>query len=115
MLFNELTHSELALVIMLCDYVCYEDCALRTNGNANGNALDIHDIAELSGLKYNTVRLTMYSLRDKGLIGFHCTGSGDSTTKLITVNPYVFCRGVYVSDWVISFYSKTKWAKINEV
>lgn len=114
MLFKELTHAELSLVVFLCDFICYEDCALRTNGNSQGKLLTIQDIADLSDVKYNTVRKTIYSLRDKQLIGFHQTGSGDNAIKMITVNPYVFCRGINVSDWVIGFYSKTKWALMDK-
>ena len=114
MLFKELSHSELSFVVLLTDYICYEDCALRVNGNAQGSLLGAKDLAELSGLSYDTVRKLLYSLKNKELIGFHETGSGNTATKMITLNPYVFCRGIEVSDWVISFYSKTRWAKLEK-
>lgn len=79
-----------------------------------GKLLDIRDIAEICELNYNTVRKTMYSLKSKEVIGFHETGQGENATKMITVNPFVFCRGINISDWVIGFYSKTYWAKLDK-
>ncbi len=112
MLFKELSYSEIALVVFLSDFICYKDCVLRTNGNSKGNPLTVQDLAKLSGLKYDTIRRTIYSLRDKEILGFHVTGSGETETKMITVNPYIFCRGKKISAWVVDFYSKTKWAKM---
>ncbi len=112
MLNKILTNAEIAAVVFLTDFICYEDCVLRKNGDKRGKALTIKDLADLYGYKYNSFRKTMYALRDKEVIGFHETGSKENETRLITMNPYIFCRGVEVSCWVVDFYSNTQWAKI---
>ena len=112
MLNEKLTNSEIATVVFLTDFICYDDCVLRKNGDIRGNALSIQDLAELYNVKYNTFRKTMYSLRDKEVIGFHSTGDSENGNRWITVNPFIFCRGIEISAWVIDFYSNTEWAKI---
>lgn len=111
MLDKKLTNSELAATVFLSDFICYNDCVLRKNGDKRGSALSIRDLAELRGVKYDSFRRTMYSLRDKEVIGFHDTGD-ENGTHWITVNPFIFCRGVKISVWVIDFYADTEWAKI---
>lgn len=114
MLNQKLTNSEIATVVFLCDFICYDDCVLRKNGNKLGNPLSIKDLSNLIGIKYETFRKTMSSLKKKQVIGFHNTGDPDKGTsiKWITVNPYIFCRGIRVSKWVIEFYSTSEWAKL---
>lgn len=114
MLNQKLTNAEIAAVVFLCDFICYDDCVLRTNGNKLGSPLSIRDLSELIGVKYETFRKTMYSLKKKQVIGFHNTGDVDngSSIRWITVNPYIFCRGIRVSRWVIEFYSTSDWANL---
>ena len=112
MLHKYLTNSEIAVVVFLTDFICYDDCVLRKNGDKRGKALTIQDLSDMYGVKYNTFRKTIYSLRDKEVIGSHETGNPEDGNKWITVNPYIFCRGIEISKWVIDFYKDTMWAKI---
>ncbi len=107
-----LTNSEIATVVFLTDFICYDDCVLRKNGDKRGKALTIKDLAELYGLTYETFRKTMYSLRDKEVIGFHETGTAQDGNRWITINPYIFCRGIRIAAWVVDFYKDSMWAKI---
>ena len=56
----------------------------------------------------------MSSLKKKQVIGIHSTGDvvDGNSVKWITVNPYIFCRGIKVEKWVIDFYSTTEWAAL---
>lgn len=112
MLKKYLTPIEIATVVFLTDFICYDDCVLRKNGDKRGKALSIQDLADLCETKYNTFRKTIYSLKDKEVIGFHETGEAENGTRWITVNPFIFCRGIEISIWVVDFYSNTMWAKI---
>ena len=108
MLDQKLTNAEISATVFISDFICYKDCVLRKNGDTRGHALDIRELAELRGAKYDAFRKTMYSLKSKGVIGFHTTEG----TNWITVNPFIFCRGNSVSAWVIDFYKDTEWANI---
>lgn len=114
MLNQKLTNPEIAAVVFLCDFICYEDCVLRKNGNKLGKPLSIHDLSDYIGIKYETFRKTMSNLKKKQVIGYHSTGDSKDGTliKWITVNPFIFCRGVKVDRWVIDFYADSEWAKI---
>lgn len=114
MLTQKLTNAEIAAVVFLCDFICYNDCVLRKNGNKLGNPLSIRDLSDLIGINYETFRKTMSSLKKKQVIGQHSTGDSKNGTliKWITVNPFIFCRGIEVEKWVIDFYSNSEWAKI---
>lgn len=107
-----LTNTEVATLVYISDFVTYGDCVLRKNGNANGHALTIKEMSEMLDIPYDTFRKTIYSLKKKQVIGFHSTGDNDNGTKFLTVNPYIFCRGDKVSNWIKDFYSNTEWAKI---
>lgn len=114
MLNEKLTYVEIATVVFLCDFVCYKDCVLRKNGNRLGAPLTVKDLAGLMGVKYETFRKTMGSLKKKQVIGYHSTGDVESKNEIrwITVNPYIFFRGQKVENWVKDFYAKTEWAQI---
>ena len=114
MLNQKLTNVEIAAVVFLCDFICYEDCVLRKNGNKKSAPLSIRDLSNLIGIKYETFRKTMSSLKKKQVIGIHSTGDvvDGNSVKWITVNPYIFCRGIKVEKWVIDFYSTTEWAAL---
>lgn len=114
MLNQKLTNPEIAAVVFLCDFICYEDCVLRKNGNKKGHALTVKELSELIGIKYETFRKTIGSLKKKQVIGFHSTGdaSTNNSIKWITVNPFIFCRGTKVEHWVIEFYAKSEWAEL---
>ena len=114
MLNQKLTNPEIAAIVFLCDFVCYEDCVLRKNGNKLGDPLSIRDLSDLIGIKYETFRKTISSLKNKQVIGYHSTGDSKngSAIKWITVNPFIFCRCTKVEHWVVEFYANSEWAKI---
>ena len=110
---NELTLQETSVTMFLQDFVCYDDCILRTNGSKNGNPLTIHQLADMYGVKFDTFRKTMRSLREKEIIAYHNCGTvNNNSMKLITLNPYIFCRGMNVDKWVVKYFSNSKWAKV---
>lgn len=108
-LFKELSHSELALVVMLSGFISYGDCALGHGGHGNGNYLTNEDISKYSGFKEDTVKKMMYSLRDKGVIGIHNV-EDSKQKKWYSVNPYIFCKGAKVQRRIIDYYKNTIWA-----
>ena len=76
--------------------------------------MTIRDLSDLIGIKYETFRKTMTSLKNKQVIGYHTTGDQSNGTKIkwITVNPYIYLRGTKVANWVDDFYAETEWAKL---
>lgn len=110
MLFDKLTNAEIAMLVFLSKYVCYDDCVLRLNGDRNGHALTMKELAQLHNMKPNTFRKIMSSLKAKRVIGVHETGTANhNQTKWITVNPYIMCRGSKVQRWVADFFGDTEW------
>ena len=104
-----LTNNEIATLLFLTDYISYKDCILKTGGNYLGNPLGIKELAELLDEKYNTFRRIMYGLRDKQVIGFHKADT-NYEHDCITINPFIFCKGYKISNWVIDYYKDTVWA-----
>ena len=68
-----LTPQEIALLTFLTDYICYNDCILRTNGNKKGNILTVENLADEYGMNYDAFRKLMTSLRKKQIIDYHVT------------------------------------------
>lgn len=91
-------------------------CILRSNRKHTGKILNSKDIANLLDMNESNARNIISSLKKKGIIGQHETGSILSEEykikRVYTVNPYIFCRGVNVSSIIISFYDKTGWNKL---
>ena len=109
--------QEIALLTFLTDYICYNDCILRTNGNRKGNILTVEDLADEYGMNYDAFRKLMTSLRKKQVIDYHDKNTVETTkgiidTRCITFNPYIKCRGKKVDDYIIEHYSSTLWAEI---
>ena len=112
-----LTPQEIALLTFLTDYICYNDCILRTNGNKKGNILTVENLADEYGMNYDAFRKLMTSLRKKQVIDYHDKNTVETTkgiidTRCITFNPYIKCRGKKVDDYIIEHYSSTLWAEI---
>lgn len=108
-----LTAEETQLALFLQDFVCYNDCILRTNGNKQGNPLTLDMLASMYGLKYDTFRKIMSSLKNKEVIAYHKSGSASpekNKMKCITLNPYIFCRGMEVDKWISDYFSNSQWA-----
>lgn len=116
-LFRELlTPQETQLALFLQDFVCYSDCILRKNGNKQALPLTIEDLYVLygGGLKFGTFRKQMGSLRKKEVIAYHNSGIPELGNKMrcITLNPYIFCRGMNVDKWISEYFSNSQWAKV---
>jgi len=116
---KNLTPTEFTFAISLTELVSYEDCILRTNGHGNGKVLDMKDLSEILDINYSVVRRVVSSLKKKGVIGCHDTGSisKDIDTKLnkvYTANPYIYFRGVNVNKTVSNFYKNSGWNSIAE-
>ena len=108
-----LTAEETQLALFLQDFVCYNDCILRTNGNKQGNPLTLDMLASMYGLKYDTFRKIMSSLKNKEVVAYHKSGSASpekNKMKCITLNPYIFCRGMEVYKWISDYFSNSQWA-----
>ena len=108
-----LTAEETQLALFLQDFVCYNDCVLRTNGNKQGNPLTLDMLASMYGLKYDTFRKIMSSLKNKEVVTYHKSGSASpekNKMKCITLNPYIFCRGMEVDKWISDYFSNSQWA-----
>ena len=112
-----LTPQEIALLTFLTDYICYNDCILRTNGNRKGNILTVENLADEYGMNYDAFRKLMTSLRKKQIIDYHDKNTVETTKgiidkRCITFNPFVKCRGKKVDDYIIDHYSSTLWAEV---
>ena len=112
-----LTSQEIALLTFLTDYICYNDCILRTNGNKKGNILTVENLADEYGMNYDAFRKLMTSLRKKQVIDYHDKNTVETTkgiidTRCITFNPYIKCRGKKVDNYIIEHYSSTLWAEV---
>lgn len=108
-----LTAEETQLALFLQDFVCYNDCILRTNGNKQGNPLTLDMLASMYGLKYDTFRKIMSSLKNKEVVAYHKSGNASpekNKMKCITLNPYIFCRGMEVDKWISDYFSNSQWA-----
>ena len=108
-----LTAEETQLALFLQDFVCYNDCILRTNGNKQGNPLTLDMLASMYGLKYDTFRKIMSSLKNKEVVAYHKSGSASpekNKMKCITLNPYIFCSGMEVDKWISDYFSNSQWA-----
>lgn len=103
------TSTEIAAIVLMTSYVCYDDCVLRHGRDHRGKPVTIKDLAERSHKSIDTFRKVMYSLRDKEAIGFHSTGTVNNGSRWITINPYLFCRGMLVDNWVAEFYKNSRW------
>jgi hypothetical protein len=53
---KELTNNEIATIVFLSDYICYNDCVLRKNGDIRGHALSIQELSTLIGISYDNFR-----------------------------------------------------------
>lgn len=109
--------QEIALLTFLSDFISYNDCILRVNGNRKGNILTVENLADEYGMNYEAFRKIMTALRKKQVIDFHDKNTVETTKgiidkRCITFNPYIKCRGKKVDDYIIEHYSSTLWAEV---
>ena len=114
-----LTSPEFKFAICLSPHVSYEDCIIRESQNRNSRIIGIKDIAAVHGYTYNYAKKLFLSLKNKGIIGQHETGSilsncPQKITKVYTVNPYVYFRGSDIITPVHIFYRDSGWLELLE-
>ncbi len=112
-----LTLPEFKFAICLTPHVSYEDCIIRQTMDRRSKILTMKDIAEIHNYKYDYVRKIMSSLKNKGVIGKHETGSilgeyPDGNDVVYTVNPYIYFRGSDMITPVHSFYYNSGWKEL---
>lgn len=109
--------QEIALLTFLSDYISYNDCILRVNGNRKAHILSVEELADEYGMNYDAFRKIMTALRKKQVIDFHDKNTVETTKgiidqRCITFNPYIKCRGKKVDEYIIEHYSSTLWAEV---
>ena len=109
---KELTPTEVTMVIGLVPYVSYTDCCLRENGQ--GELMSAQDIARAMEMDDAKVYRLLKSLKDKGVIGEHVTGSilpgyKGRVKKIYTVNPFIYYKGKRINRFVYNFYLHSGW------
>lgn len=114
---KRLTPSEFVFAISLSNFVSYNDCVLRKSCHGNSVIIDAKDIADLLEMDYSVVRRLILSLKKKGVIGQHETGSinkelDTKMKKVYTVNPYIYFRGINVNETVKEFYVNSGWNEL---
>lgn len=67
----------------MTDYISYNDCILRTNGNRKGNILSVEDLAKEYGMNYDAFRKLMTKLRKKQIIDYHDKNTLSTTVGII--------------------------------
>jgi len=111
-----LTNPEFKFVIILSPHVSYEDCVIRETTSRKSRVLTISDIAKIHGYKYDYAKKIMLSLKHKGVIGKHDSGSilpGATEVKTVyTVNPYIYFRGNNINKTIFSFYENSGWKEL---
>lgn len=111
---RRLTPSELSFLILILEYVSYNDCVIREGGRANGEVMGLQEMAEATEMEYTRVTRIVGQLERKGVMGHHVTGSilrgyEGKARKVYTVNPYIVCKGKYVNGVVVEFYERSGW------
>lgn len=114
---KHLAPNELMVLMFLTDYLCYNDCILRVGGNRQGSILTVEQLADLYGLRYDSFRRIMSELKKKEFLSYHDKNTLETTVgiinqRCITLNPYIFCRGTKVDDYVASYYRNSIWSSL---
>lgn len=109
-----LTPTEFMFAMSLVEFVSWEDCILRNGTHGNNHIIDSKELAKLLEMDESVVRRLISSLKKKGVIGKHETGTilnnSDSKVKSVyTVNPYIYFRGINVNKSVEAFYAESGW------
>lgn len=112
-----LTLPEFKFAICLTPHVSFEDCIIRKTQDRRSKILTMKDLATLHNFKYDYVRKIMSSLKRKGIIGKHETGSilqdfPQEESTVYTVNPYIYFRGSDILTPIHSFYERSGWQKL---
>ena len=113
-----LTPNEIAILMFLADYVSYNDCVLRRNGNNKADIMSVSLLAKEYNISLCSFQKVMASLNRKEIIKYHKSKTihnykGEIINKRsITLNPYIFCRGSRINSEIRDIYSNSLWAAI---
>ncbi len=114
-----LTLPEFKFAICLIPHISYEDCIIRQTMDRRSKILTIREIATLHEYNYDYAKKLINSLKKKGVVGRHETGSilSDCPQRIntvYTVNPFIYFRGSDLITPVHSFYLASGWQKLLE-
>ena len=110
--------QEQVLLRFLADYMCYNDCVLRLHGSALGQVLSISQLAEMYEMDISNFRKLLARLQEKQCIvchernTIHDKDGNLISDNCITVNPFIYTRGLGVKQEIVSLYSNTVWARL---
>ena len=114
-----LTLSEFKLAISLMIHVSYEDCIIRRTRDRRSEIINIKKLSEIHDMNYDYTKKLMMSLKKKGVVGKHETGTILSDCEqrintIYTVNPFIYFRGSDLLTPVHSFYINSGWKELLE-
>lgn len=114
-----LSLPEFKFAISLIPHISYEDCIIRRTMDRRSPILNVKEMVELHGYNYNYGKKLFLSLKKKGVVGRHETGTilNDCPQKInivYTVNPFIYFRGSDLITPVHAFYQNSGWQKLLE-
>ncbi len=103
--------GEFSTAMSLADFVCYDDCILRTGGHKNGKKLGIKDLADLMKIPEGTLKRNIMNLNKKGVINYSREGSKKDgyVGEQIVVNPSIYLRGKNVNATAVGLFERSEW------
>lgn len=95
----------------LADFVCYDDCIIRTGGHKNGRKLSIEDLSKLMDIPLSTLKRNLMNLNKKGVINYSKEGSKENgyVGEQIVVNPWIYLRGKNVNATAVGLFERSQW------
>lgn len=113
-----LTNNEIVFTISLLPLVSYEDCIIRRTGKTKkSKILNMREISEAIGMRYDRARKIMLDLKKKGVIAIAETQqvlkneNEYKTKEVYLLNPYIFFKGKDLNNTVAGIFEDTVWAK----
>lgn len=105
---DKLTYAEMNFFIGLCQYVGYEDCILRTTGNARGKMIDgRQELANILGVSQVLCYKQLSALEKKEVVKI----KKDGQHKYFMLNPFIVFRGKNLDVDTFLNFADTQWAK----
>ena len=103
--------GEFSTAMSLADFVCYDDCIIRTGGHKNGRKLSIEDLSKLMDIPLSTLKRNLMNLNKKGVINYSKEGSKENgyVGEQIVVNPWIYLRGKNVNATAVGLFERSQW------
>ena len=116
---KELSKTEFSAVFLLLPYTSYEDCIIRADGTTrNSKMLDLSEICDAIGEKYDNGRRIIRSLHLKGVLGRFSTyvvfGEDVKEKEVYFMNPYLLFKGNDILLTVLQLFQDSIWHKYYE-